>query len=67
MPTFRRFLKDESGQAILEFVLLLLVTIGVITFLKNNIKSITVKFWSYLAKRIAAPCPNCDAGDDFVL
>lgn len=67
MQTMHRFLKDESGQAIIEFFLLLLVTIGVVSFLKSGLKRVTVKFWSFLAKRIAAPCPTCDAGSDFDL
>lgn len=63
----RSFLKDESGQAILEFFLLLLVTIGVVGFLKGSLKSLSVKFWSFLGKKIAAPCPTCSAGQEFNL
>lgn len=63
----RSFLKDESGQAIIEFFLLMLVTIGVVAFLKNNLKNLTVKFWTFLGKRIAAPCPTCSAGQEFNL
>ncbi|RZA05282.1 MAG: hypothetical protein EOP11_13175 [Proteobacteria bacterium] len=63
----RSFLKDESGQAIIEFFLLLLVTIGIATFMKQGLKGITVKFWAFLGKRIAAPCPACSAGEEFNL
>ena len=63
----RRFLKDESGQAIIEFMLLLLVTVGIMATLKTSLKNLTVKFWTFLAKRISAPCPGCRSDPEFDL
>lgn len=63
----RSFLKDESGQAIIEFFLLLLVTIGVVSFLKTSLKNLTVKFWAFMGKRISAPCPTCAPDPEFNL
>jgi Flp pilus assembly pilin Flp len=67
MRTMRGFLKDESGQALIEFFLLLLVIVMIVGTMKNGLKWITVKLWQYMAKRIAAPCPSCDAGLEFDL
>ena len=65
--TLQRFLADESGQAIIEFMLLLLVLVGIVGSLKMALKKVTAKLWSLFAKRIAAPCPACDAGLEFDL
>lgn len=64
----KHFLKDESGQALIEYILLAVVSLSVVATLKTLITELTVKIWRVLAKRIAAPCPvveNCDPGDDF--
>lgn len=62
-----RFFHDESGQAIIEFMLLLLAVIVLIGTLKTSLKMLTAKLWSALARKIAAPCPACDAGAEFDL
>lgn len=67
MKPLKAFFREESGQAVIEFLLLLLVTIAIVSTLKTSVKKTTAKFWSYLAKKIAAPCPSCDAGSDFDL
>lgn len=67
MKTFRAFLMDESGQAIVEFMLLMLVIVSIVGALKQSLKKLTVKLWSMWARKIAAPCPACDAGEEFDL
>lgn len=69
-PKTRAFLADESGQTIVEFALLLAVSIGVILLLKNSIRDLTIKMWQGLGKRIAAPCHDtatCTPGEEFNL
>jgi len=59
---------DESGQAIIEYVLLLFAAVLIMTSIKVSLKKITTRMWSMLGKKIAAPCPTgCDAGSDFDL
>lgn len=65
MDFMRHFLKDESGQAIIEFFLLLLVTILIVGTLKTTLTRLTAKLWGFFGRKIAAPCPGCDAGVDF--
>lgn len=67
MDTLRRFLRDESGQAITEFFLLLLATVLIVSTLKNSLTSLTSRLWQFFARKIAAACPACDAGADFDL
>lgn len=61
----RRFLQDESGQAIIEFFLLLLATVMIVGTLKTSLTALTKKLWVFFARKIAAPCPACDAGGEF--
>jgi Flp pilus assembly pilin Flp len=67
MEMLRQFAEDESGQALVEFFLLLLVIVMIVGTMKNGLRWLTVKLWQYMAKRIAAPCPVCDAGLEFDL
>jgi len=65
MDFMRHFLKDESGQAIIEFFLLLLVTILIVGTLKTSLTRLTAKLWGFFGRKIAVFCPGCDAGVDF--
>lgn len=67
MKIMRRFLQDESGQAIIEFFLLLLATVMIVGTLKTSLTALTKKLWVFFARKIAAPCPACDAGGEFDL
>lgn len=67
MGALQRFLRDESGQAIIEFFLLLLVIVAIVGSLKSGLKFITAKLWQFMGRNIAAPCPGCDAGTEFDL
>ena len=67
MRLMKKFAKDESGQAILEFILLLLAVIAVTGSLKAMLKYMTAKVWALFARKVAAPCPTCDAGSGFDL
>ncbi len=67
MAQMKHFLKDESGQALVEFFLLLLVIVMIVGTMKNGLRWITVKLWQFMARKIAAPCPSCDAGLEFDL
>ncbi len=57
--------KTEKGQALVEYVLLVLTIVGIFT----SIQYITVngigKIWKKLASEVAAPCPTCPASDEF--
>ncbi|MGZ3713549.1 MAG: hypothetical protein ACXVBE_17420 [Bdellovibrionota bacterium] len=65
MVRVRAFLMDESGQAIVEFMLLMLVIVSIVGTLKVGLKTLTVKLWFMFGRKIAAPCATCDAGNAF--
>ena len=58
---------DESGQAVIEYFLLLIVVISVAGTMKAGIKKLTVRFWGFLGQKIAAPCASCSAGANYNL
>ena len=61
---FQSFIRDESGQAILEYVLLLLAVVSIVGTMKAGLKELTARFWLFMAKKIAAPCPTCEPSAD---
>lgn len=65
MHAVKRFIDDESGQAIMEFFLLMLAVVAIVGTLKTTLKTVTVKLWGFFGRKIAAPCPACDAGSEF--
>lgn len=58
---FMNWLKDDSGQAIVEFLLLTGAIVGVVLLLRQTLKEMTVKLWALLAKKIAASCANVES------
>lgn len=67
MGVLHSFARDESGQALIEFFLLLIVIVLIVGTMKNGLRWLTVKLWQFMARKIAAPCPGCDAGLEFDL
>ncbi len=67
MHAIEKFIADESGQAIMEFFLLMLAVVAIVGTLKTTLKTVTVKLWGFMGRKIAAPCPACDAGSEFDL
>lgn len=50
---------DELGQALIEYVLLIAVTISLVTLMATGLRRSVFKLWSFYTKAIAAPCPGC--------
>lgn len=55
-----RLRSSESGQAIVEYVLILVVVVTVMGALGRGLRTSVRSVWVALAKEIAAPCPKCD-------
>jgi hypothetical protein len=67
MGGLKHFLSDDSGQALVEFFLVLIVMVMIVGSMKNGLRYLTVKLWQFMSRKIAAPCPSCDAGQEFDL
>lgn len=61
---FSHWLLDESGQAIVEYILLVGAAVGLIAALKTALNEMTGKMWKKLATRIAAGCVGCAPEED---
>jgi Flp pilus assembly pilin Flp len=52
---------NESGQALIEYVLLIALTISLVTIMATGLRRSVFTLWGFYTKSIAAPCPGCPA------
>ncbi|MBC7693440.1 MAG: hypothetical protein H7222_16870 [Methylotenera sp.] len=57
----KHFLHDESGQAVVEYVLILAVVVSIVSIMASSFRKVLFKFWALLSKDITAGCPGCAA------
>ena len=50
---------DQEGQAVIEYVLMVSVTVGATGALVYGLRKTLFKLWSALAMDITAACPGC--------
>lgn len=50
---------DQRGQAILEYVLMMLIVVSMVAILSKGLKSSLLVIWQFMAQRISAACPGC--------
>ncbi len=53
----------KSGQAIIEYVLLLSIILGIAGLLVGSIRSTRDKMWKQIMCEVSAECPTCTATD----
>lgn len=53
-----RKLNDE-GQAVVEYILMLVVTVSVVSIIGLGFRKTLFKLWSTFSREIAAACPGC--------
>lgn len=51
--------QQQSGQAVVEYILMLLVAMGLMAVISRGMKKTLQVFWKGLSSEIAAPCPGC--------
>ena len=55
----RKLYRDQEGQAIVEYILGLVITVGVVSAVVIGIKRPLFSLWETFAKEISAACPGC--------
>jgi Flp pilus assembly pilin Flp len=50
---------SEAGQALIEYVLLIAITLSLVTLLANGLRRSVFSLWTFYAKTVSAPCPGC--------
>jgi hypothetical protein len=54
-----KVLNNNQGQAVLEYILMLLVALGVVTTISIGFKQSLFSIWGLFSREISAPCPAC--------
>ena len=54
---------NDSGQAILEYVLMLSMAVGVVIIIAVGFRRSIFHLWGGFTRDIAAACPGCPAND----
>ena len=57
--------RKKSGQALVEYVLLVFIIVGIFTSIQYITLSGIGRLWKKLGSEIAAPCPTCPAPEEF--
>lgn len=55
------FIKDESAQAIIEYILILSMMLGIFFAMKKLIGGAVMQFWQYLVAQVSKGCPRCES------
>ncbi|MCC7441377.1 MAG: hypothetical protein IT285_07080 [Bdellovibrionales bacterium] len=58
------FLKDEGGQAIVEYVVMLGVTVTIVGTLAQGLRAIILVLWQTMTCDISAACPTCPPAEE---
>jgi Flp pilus assembly pilin Flp len=59
-------LRDEGGQAVIEYMLALVIAISICTIIGMTFRRTLFAVWRMMGKEIAAGCPGCPIGPDVI-
>jgi Flp pilus assembly pilin Flp len=59
MEMMRKLFRDESGQAMVEYIIGLVMAVAFVSALAIGFRRITKGMWLKLTHEIAAACPSC--------
>ncbi len=52
-------MKQSSGQAVVEYVLMLVLAIALVAVINGSLSGSVRNLWRALVSDVAAPCPRC--------
>jgi Flp pilus assembly pilin Flp len=55
----RPYMQNESGQAVIEYVLVLAMVVSAITIMSLGFRKGISKLWVSMIKQVAPACPGC--------
>jgi Flp pilus assembly pilin Flp len=61
------FIGDEEGQAVIEYILMLSVVVGMVSMIGFGFRKTLFKLWGSFTRDIAAGCPGCPADSKYNL
>lgn len=57
--SYKKGYSQKSAQALVEYVLTLVTIVGIFMIMNQIVLRGIGNLWTSLAKKVAAPCPNC--------
>lgn len=60
-------LRDESGQAFLDYIMTLVVVVSMISLIATGFRRSLFAVWQTITREVAAPCPGCPTDEDYRL
>lgn len=55
---------NDSGQAILEYILMLSLAVTIVGVFATGLRKALAAIWESMARTISAPCPGCPPPPD---
>lgn len=62
----KTFLIEDEAQAIVEYMLLLMIIVTGVTIMTNSFRTTVRKLWVVITKEVIAACPGCPSPDSRV-
>ena len=53
------FFRDDSGQAVVEYVLMVMLALSVVSVIGITFRKTVIRMWEMISKDVAAACPGC--------
>ena len=53
------FLFEEDGQAVVEYVLMVVFALGLVALIATGFRKTILKLWIFYIRQVSAACPGC--------
>lgn len=55
----------QSGQAMIEYILMLVVAISLVAVMASSFRKTLTNLWGFYIRQISAACPGCQANPSY--
>jgi Flp pilus assembly pilin Flp len=60
-----QFHPGRSGQAMVEYLLMLVVAISLVAVMASSFRKTLTNLWGYYIRQVSAACPGCQANPSY--
>ncbi len=61
----RNLLREQEGQALLEYMLMLSLAVGAVSAMTVGFRKIILRLWGSMTQDITAACPGCPSNPSY--